>query len=37
LSEHTIAPGPAAVILGYGCIAEPAIEPGIRRLAELIR
>jgi GntR family transcriptional regulator/MocR family aminotransferase len=35
LSQHTIEPGPPAVILGYGCIAEPAIEPGVRRLAEL--
>jgi GntR family transcriptional regulator/MocR family aminotransferase len=36
LSEHTIEPGPPAIILGYGCIPEPAIEPGIRRLAELV-
>jgi GntR family transcriptional regulator/MocR family aminotransferase len=37
LAQHCIAPGPPAVILGYGRIPEPAIEPGIRRLAELIR
>jgi GntR family transcriptional regulator / MocR family aminotransferase len=36
LSEHTTAPAPPAVILGYGGISEPAIEPGIRALAELV-
>jgi hypothetical protein len=36
LSEHTVRPAPPAVILGYGCISEPAIDPGIRALAELV-
>jgi GntR family transcriptional regulator / MocR family aminotransferase len=33
LSEHRIGAGPPALILGYGRIAEPAIEPGVRQLA----
>jgi GntR family transcriptional regulator/MocR family aminotransferase len=33
LAQHTARPHPPAVILGYGRIAEPAIEPGVRALA----
>jgi GntR family transcriptional regulator / MocR family aminotransferase len=33
LAEHRVAPGPPALLLGYGRIAEPAIEPGVRALA----
>jgi DNA-binding transcriptional MocR family regulator len=29
-------PGPPGLILGYGRIAEPAIERGVARLAEAI-
>jgi GntR family transcriptional regulator/MocR family aminotransferase len=36
LSQHTTAPAGPALILGYGRISEPAIEPGIRRLAALV-
>jgi GntR family transcriptional regulator/MocR family aminotransferase len=36
LSEHTTSSAPPAIILGYGCIPEPAIEPGIRLLASLL-
>ena len=36
LSEHTTSAAEPAIILGYGCIPEPAIEPGIRVLAELL-
>ena len=28
-------PLPPALLLGYGRIAEPAIEPGVRRLGEI--
>jgi GntR family transcriptional regulator/MocR family aminotransferase len=33
LAPHSAGPHPPAVILGYGRIAEPAIEPGVRALA----
>jgi GntR family transcriptional regulator / MocR family aminotransferase len=33
LGEHSIADAPPALLLGYGRIAEPAIEPGIEELA----
>lgn len=36
LSEHSIASRPPALILGYGRIAQPAIEPGVRELAATI-
>ena len=36
LSEHAAAPAAPAIILGYGCIPEPAIEPGIRVLAGIL-
>jgi GntR family transcriptional regulator/MocR family aminotransferase len=36
LSEHTTTPAQPAIILGYGSIAEPAIDPGIRLLATLL-
>jgi GntR family transcriptional regulator / MocR family aminotransferase len=36
LGEHRLLPGPPALLLGYGRIAEPAIEPGVRELAAVI-
>jgi GntR family transcriptional regulator / MocR family aminotransferase len=33
LSEHSIAEAPPALLLGYGRIAEPAIEGGVQELA----
>jgi GntR family transcriptional regulator/MocR family aminotransferase len=37
LSEHRIEPGPPALLLGYGRIAEPAIEPAVAALADSLR
>jgi GntR family transcriptional regulator/MocR family aminotransferase len=37
LSEHRIEPGPPALLLGYGRIAEPAIDPAVRALADSLR
>jgi GntR family transcriptional regulator/MocR family aminotransferase len=37
LSEHRIEPGPPALLLGYGRIAEPAIESGAAELAAAVR
>jgi GntR family transcriptional regulator/MocR family aminotransferase len=37
LGEHRIEPGPPALLLGYGRIAEPAIEPALRTLADSLR
>jgi GntR family transcriptional regulator/MocR family aminotransferase len=34
LSEHSFLPGPPALLLGYGRIAEPAIDAGVAELAE---
>jgi GntR family transcriptional regulator/MocR family aminotransferase len=34
LAEHRIEPGPPALLLGYGRIAAPAIEPAVRALAD---
>jgi hypothetical protein len=34
LAEHRIEPGPPALLLGYGRIAEPSIEPGVSALAD---
>jgi GntR family transcriptional regulator/MocR family aminotransferase len=36
LSEHRTAPGPPALLLGYGRIALPAIEPAVRELAAVV-
>jgi GntR family transcriptional regulator / MocR family aminotransferase len=36
LGEHRLLPGPPALLLGYGRIAEPAIEPGVSELAAAI-
>jgi GntR family transcriptional regulator / MocR family aminotransferase len=33
LSEHALRPAPPALLLGYGRIAQPAIEAGVRTLA----
>jgi GntR family transcriptional regulator/MocR family aminotransferase len=37
LSEHRMTPGPPALLLGYGRIAEPAIERGVDTLADSLR
>ncbi len=37
LSEHAVAPAPPALLLGYGRIAEPAIEAGVRALRDSLR
>jgi GntR family transcriptional regulator/MocR family aminotransferase len=36
LGEHRFRPGPPALLLGYGRIAEPTIEPGVRELAAAV-
>jgi GntR family transcriptional regulator / MocR family aminotransferase len=36
LSEHRVAPGPPALLLGYGRLPAPAIEPGVRALSEAL-
>jgi GntR family transcriptional regulator/MocR family aminotransferase len=36
LTQHRLVPGPPALLLGYGRIVEPAIEPGVRELAAAI-
>jgi GntR family transcriptional regulator / MocR family aminotransferase len=36
LAEHRLLPGPPALLLGYGRIAEPAIAPGVRELAAAV-
>jgi GntR family transcriptional regulator / MocR family aminotransferase len=33
LGEHSVSPGPPALLLGYGRIAEPAIDAGVAELA----
>ena len=37
VAAHRMAPGPPALLLGYGRIAEPAIERGVRALADSLR
>jgi GntR family transcriptional regulator/MocR family aminotransferase len=37
LSEHRIEPGPPALLLGYGRIAEATIAPAVRALADSLR
>ena len=37
LAPHTARPHGPAVILGYGRIADPAIEPGVRALAAAVQ
>jgi len=37
ISEHRIQPGPPALLLGYGRIAQPSIEPAARVLADSLR
>jgi GntR family transcriptional regulator/MocR family aminotransferase len=37
LSEHRIEPGPPALLLGYGRIAEPAIAAAVAELAAAVR
>jgi GntR family transcriptional regulator / MocR family aminotransferase len=34
ISEHRVEPGPPALLLGYGRIPEPAIEPAVAALAD---
>jgi GntR family transcriptional regulator/MocR family aminotransferase len=36
LYEHRLAAGPPALLLGYGRIAEPTIERGVKELAAAI-
>jgi GntR family transcriptional regulator/MocR family aminotransferase len=36
LTPRRIAPGPLGLIFGYGAISDGAIEPAIRRLAEIV-
>ncbi len=36
LAEHSMTPRPPALLLGYGRIAEPAIETGVRQLASAV-
>jgi GntR family transcriptional regulator/MocR family aminotransferase len=37
ISEHSVEPGPPAVLLGYGRLPEPAVEPAVRLLADSLR
>lgn len=37
ISEHRLAPGPPALLLGYGRLPEPAVEAAVRRLADSLR
>jgi GntR family transcriptional regulator / MocR family aminotransferase len=37
LSEHSVRPHGPALLLGYGRIPEPAIDPGVRDLAAAVR
>jgi GntR family transcriptional regulator / MocR family aminotransferase len=37
LAAHRLTAGPPGLILGYGAIAQAAIAPGVRRLAEAVR
>jgi GntR family transcriptional regulator / MocR family aminotransferase len=37
ISEHRIEPGPPALLLGYGRLPEPAVEPAVRLLADSLR
>ena len=36
VSTRRVEPGPAGLLFGYGVIDESAVEPGIRRLAEVV-
>jgi GntR family transcriptional regulator / MocR family aminotransferase len=37
IAEHRIGPGPPALLLGYGRLPEPAVEPAVRALADSLR
>jgi GntR family transcriptional regulator / MocR family aminotransferase len=37
ISEHRIRPGPPALLLGYGRLPEPTVEPAVRALADSLR
>jgi GntR family transcriptional regulator/MocR family aminotransferase len=37
ISEHRVAPGPPALLLGYGRLPEPAVKPAVRALADSLR
>jgi GntR family transcriptional regulator / MocR family aminotransferase len=37
ISEHSVEPGPPALLLGYGRLPEPAVEPAVRLLADSLR
>ena len=37
ISEHRVEPGPPALLLGYGRLPEPAVEPAVGLLADSLR
>jgi GntR family transcriptional regulator/MocR family aminotransferase len=37
ITEHRVKPGPPALLLGYGRLPEPAVEPAVRTLADSLR
>ena len=37
IAEHRIEPGPPALLLGYGRLPEPAVEPAVQALADSLR
>jgi GntR family transcriptional regulator/MocR family aminotransferase len=37
ISEHRIEPGPPALLLGYGRLPEPTVEPAVKALADSLR
>jgi DNA-binding transcriptional MocR family regulator len=37
MSDYGVDDGPPTLMLGYGHLPEPAVEPGVRGLAEAIR
>jgi GntR family transcriptional regulator/MocR family aminotransferase len=37
ISEHRVEPGPPGLLLGYGRLPEPAVEPAVRLLADSLR
>jgi GntR family transcriptional regulator/MocR family aminotransferase len=37
ISEHRVEPGPPALLLGYGRLPEPAVEPAVAALADSLR
>jgi GntR family transcriptional regulator / MocR family aminotransferase len=37
ITDHRIKPGPPALLLGYGRLPEPTVEPAVRALADSLR